>query len=222
MLTSDSGLPDCVWNSVAMKCPPGVEAPTFLNCARTQVLGPIDGSHRRPVGNTVGLLSTILRRRDTAEASRGRVPWEPSQLQMRYGGSHPNPAKRRSTDPSRGGTAKKADFSHRHLSGEPGVGEPEVETPALHGRLPGSLGHAAVAGVGLIEPQPEPAGVLVLLRALAEHLVLWRALHGCDGFCSFPVPPRPGVGALVYVPGVEALTEAGCARRRSTDRGSGS
>ena len=60
----------------------------------------------------------------------------------------------------------------------------------------------------LIEPQPEPAGVLVLLRALAEHLVLWRALHGCDGFCSFPVPPRPGVGALVYVPGVEALTEA--------------
>ena len=50
MLTSDLGLPDCVWNSVTMKCPPGVEAPTFLNCARTQVLGPPDGCKNRVSG----------------------------------------------------------------------------------------------------------------------------------------------------------------------------
>ena len=43
MLTSDMGLSDSVWNTVTMKCP-GVEAPTFLNCARTQVLGPFAGS----------------------------------------------------------------------------------------------------------------------------------------------------------------------------------
>ena len=77
------------------------------------------------------------------------------------------------------------------------MSEPEVDTPGLHGLLPSSLGHAAVRGVGLKEPQTVTAGVLVLLRAPAELLVFMRALNGSDGFCSFPVPPRPGVGALV-------------------------
>ena len=83
-------------------------------------------------------------------------------------------------------------FSHL-----PAEREPEVQTPALHGLLPGSLGHAAVGGVGLIERQHEPPEALELLRAAAEILVFTRALNSSDGFCSFPVPPRPGVGALV-------------------------
>ena len=77
------------------------------------------------------------------------------------------------------------------------MSEPEVDTPGSHGLLPSSLGHAAVRGVGLKEPQTVTAGVLVLLRAPAELLVFMRALNGSDGFCSFPVPPRPVVGALV-------------------------
>ena len=77
------------------------------------------------------------------------------------------------------------------------MNEPEVDTPSSHGLLPSSLGDAAVRRVGLNEPQTATAGVLVLLRAPAEILVFMRALNDSDDICSFPVPPRPGVGALV-------------------------